>query len=225
MKVDIKGAIVQSGDKWIYDWFGMDAVCPKDVQGAIGKAMGEALDVYINSSGGDIFAGSEIYEALRQYAGGVTIHVVGLAASAASVIACAGKSEIAPTGMVMVHNVSTQTAGDYHDMDRSSEVLQKANKAIAAAYTEKTGKPEAEVLAMMDKETWLSADEAVAHGLIDSVSVPPVQQLAAAYGSPLLPQSVIEKIRNIVRNPLEAQADVLLQKAQAELELLNLGGL
>lgn len=223
MRVDIKGAIVPNSDKWIYEWLGMEATCPRDVQQAIDKAMGQPLDVYINSGGGDIFAGSEIYSALRGYTGDTRIHVVGLAASAASVIMCAGPSDISPTGMVMVHNVSSSARGDYNVMDHTSDVLQKANRAIAAAYTEKTGKPEAEVLRLMDRETWLTAQDAVDAGLVDSITEPPVQ-LMAAYGTTILPPETVEKIRNMIRDPLKDQADFLVQKARAELALLNLGG-
>jgi ATP-dependent protease ClpP protease subunit len=181
--------------------------------------------VYINSGGGDIFAGSEIYSALRSYKGEVNIHVVGFAASAASVIACAGKSDIAPTAMVMVHNVSGRAQGDYHVMDKSSDVLHTANKSIAAAYMAKTGMSEKEALAMMDQETWLTAQQAVAKGLIDKIAENQNLKLVAAYQTPLIPQSVIDKVRNIVKNPLLNEAGILTpEKAQAKLNLLKLGG-
>lgn len=97
MKIDIKGAIVSNDDAWIYDWFGETYTSPKNVSAALEEANGEDVDIEINSGGGDVFAGSEIYAAIRAYPGTVNIHVVGLAASAASVIACAAKSDIAPT--------------------------------------------------------------------------------------------------------------------------------
>lgn len=223
MKINVKGSIVPDGDKWIYDWFGIDAICPKDVSGALEKANGQPVDVEINSGGGDIFAGSEIYTALRGYPGGVNIRIVGLAASAASVIAMAGKSEMSPTAMMMVHNVSSYAEGDYHSMDHQSDVLKRANLTIAAAYVGKTGMSEKDALSMMDKETWLTAQQAVDKKLVDKVMFE-TPQLAAAYGSPMLPQSVIDKIRNTVKNPSE-EADVFIRKkARAEFELLNLGG-
>lgn len=224
MRIDIKGTIVSSDDAWIYEWFGIEHTNPKAVNELIANANGEELDVYINSGGGDIFAGSEIYSALRGYKGTVNIHIVGLAASAASVIMCAGKSDISPTAMVMVHNVSANTRGDYHVMDKSSEVLQKANKTIAAAYVAKTGMTEVEALEMMDKETWLTAHEAVEKGLIDKIAENQNLQLVASYGGQLLPQSVIDKIRNTVKSP-QSNADFLCKKAQAQLNLLKLGGM
>lgn len=221
--INIKGPIISSDEAWIYDLFGIENANPKAIGDAVKKANGEKLDVYINSGGGDIFAGSEIYEALRSYNGDVMIHIVGLAASAASVIACARESEIAPTAMVMVHNVSSYAEGDYRDLKHESEVLQKANKTIANAYIAKTGMTEAEALAMMDKETWLTAQDAVDKKLCNCISKPQQNstttvQLAASYNSGLLPRNVIEKMMNDRVN------DGLKAKTQAKLNLLKLGG-
>ena len=223
MDVNIKGPIISSDEAWIYDWFGIENVNPKVVHDAIAKANGEKLDVYVNSGGGDIFAASEIYESLRSYKGDVMIHVVGLAASAASVVTCARESEIAPTAMVMVHNVSSYAEGDYRDLKHESEVLQKANKTIANAYIAKTGMTEAEALAMMDKETWLTAQDAVDKKLCNCISKPQQNstttvQLAASYNSGMLPRNVIDKIRN------QLATDKLKAKSQTKLNLLKLGG-
>ena len=87
MRIDVKGTIVSSDEAWIYDWFGIENTSPKPIRDALARARGEPVDVYINSGGGDIFAGSEIYSELRAYKGPVALHVTGLAASAASVIA------------------------------------------------------------------------------------------------------------------------------------------
>lgn len=221
MRIDIKGTIIPNDYAWIYEYLEMDGTCPKHVTDCIENANGEPLDVYIDSGGGDIFAGSAIYSALRSYKGTVNIHVVGLAASAASVIACAGKSDIAPTAMVMVHNVSTCANGDYHDMDKTSETLQKANKAIAAAYTEKTGMSEAEALELMDRETWLPAKEAVEKGLIDKIADNNNLQLAASLSN-LLPLSAVNKLKNMIKAPNndENSSDFLM----AKLKLLKLKG-
>jgi ATP-dependent protease ClpP protease subunit len=202
MKIDIKGAIVSNDDAWIYDWFGETYTSPKNVSAALEEANGEDVDIEINSGGGDVFAGSEIYAAIRAYPGTVNIHVVGLAASAASVIACAAKSDIAPTAQMMVHNVSTWAAGNYHDMDHASNMLKQANRAIAAAYVEKSGMSEKDALDLMDAETWITAQDAVDYGLIDKIagSQNSVQdedasvRLAASVGG-MLPPSVINKMQ------------------------------
>lgn len=219
MKISVKGVIVPSEDGWIYDWFGMDYVTPDVVEKSLedAKTAGEDVDIDINSGGGDVFAGSEIYSAIRAYTGKVNIHVVGLAASAASVIACAAHSDISPTAQFMVHNVSAQASGDYHDMDQSSKILKKANKAIAAAYVDKTGMPEKDALDMMDCETWLTAQEAVDYGLIDEIAgsqnaeieTAGGTQLAASIGG-LLPLATVNKLK--------------AQKMSLQLELVKLKG-
>ena len=219
MKLDIKGDIIRNDDKWVYDWLELDGTCPRDVHDTLEKANGQPVEVYINSGGGDVFAGSEIYEVLRSYPGGVHIHVVGLAASAASVIACTGRSDIAPTAMMMVHNVSSSAWGDYRDMDHTSEVLQKANRAIAAAYTAKSGKPEAEVLAMMDRETWMTAQDAVEAGLVDAISEGSDRLTAGGPGT--LPREVVDRIKASVKNPFQTRS---VRAAQAKLDFLKLKG-
>ena len=94
--IDIKGEIINSNNQWIYDWLGMEATSPKKISDALRDAGGEDVEIHINSPGGDVFAGSEIYTLLRGYSGKVKIKILGIAASAASVIAQAGESEDQP---------------------------------------------------------------------------------------------------------------------------------
>ncbi|WP_291683760.1 ATP-dependent Clp protease proteolytic subunit [Blautia sp.] len=104
--VKINGDIVRNEDKWIYDWFDMEATCPKDVTAAVeGAKDGEEIEVLINSGGGDVLAGQEIYTTLLGK-DNVTIKIQSLAGSAAGVVAMAGKSQISPVAMLMIHNVS-----------------------------------------------------------------------------------------------------------------------
>ena len=167
-KLDIKGDIICNEEKWIYDYLEWDGTCPKDITKALEDANGEDVEVTINSGGGNVIAGSEIYTQLRNYKGNVNINII-YAASAASVISMAGKSKITPTGLFMIHNVSSGATGDYRDMQHQSEVLKTANKSVANAYREKTGMSEAKLLDMMDKETWLSAEDAVKKGFVDEI--------------------------------------------------------
>lgn len=168
-KISVKGTIVADDDKWIYDWFGIAATCPRDVQAAIQEAAGEDLEVEINSGGGDVIAGNEIYTALRMYRGKVDIIISGMAASAASYIATARRCEMSPVGIFMIHNASGGARGDYHAMDKESEVLQTVNRAIATAYMDKTKLPLDELLDLMDRESWLTAEKALEYGFIDAI--------------------------------------------------------
>ena len=150
--INIRGDIVGNDDKWIYDWFGMDATCPKDITDTINSAADdEEIEVFINSGGGSVMAGQEMYSVLSQKKN-VTIIIQSMAGSAASVVAMAGKSKISPVAMIMIHNVSICGAsGDYHDMQKHAEILKQMNAAMAAAYTEKSGKGLEEILKMMDR--------------------------------------------------------------------------
>ena len=169
--IDIRGDIISNDDKWIYDWLEWDATCPRDVSEAIqNNPKGERITVLINSGGGSVFAGNEIYSLLHGR-DDVDIQIQSMAGSAASVIAMANHSEISPVGMIMIHNVSIRGAsGDYHDMKKNAEILQQMNAALAAAYKEKTGKPEDEILKMMDRETWITANQALEMGFVDAIT-------------------------------------------------------
>ena len=219
-KIEVKGTIVGNADKWIYEWFGMDATCPKDVNAAISEANGEPLLVEINSGGGDVFAGSEIYTALKAYAGTVEINIVGLAASAASVIAQAGHSRISPAALFMVHNVSGSAAGDFHDMQQEAEILQTANKAVAAAYLEKTGKSMEELLGIMDAETWMDAQKAVEYGFVDEVMFASAPTLTNGIG--VLPAQTIHKLKDLL--PARGEENAEVKTVTAKLKLLRLKG-
>ena len=201
-QIDIRGVIVQDDDKWVYDWLEILATSPGIVRQALMEANGDEIVVTINSGGGDVQAGQEMYTLLREYSGRVTIKIQSMAASAASVVAMAGESEISPVAQLMIHNVSTRAQGDHRAMEHAAEVLRNSDRALVNAYVAKTGRPEQEILDMMGRETWLTAQQAVAEGFVDRVMFAESQttgntlQLAASYHSGLLPQETIEKIRN-----------------------------
>lgn len=200
MKIDVKGAIVPNDDAWIYDWFEIDNTCPKKVADALASAeKDEVIDVEINSGGGSVFAGSEIYTALRTCENEVNIHIVGLAASAASVIAMARNCDMSPTAQIMVHNVSMGCCGDHRDHKHAADILQTANRAVAAAYVSKSGMSEKDALDMMNKETWLTASDALEYGLIDGIigedKIENPLDLVASFNSGILPAEVIAKYK------------------------------
>ena len=212
-KVRIAGVIISNDQKWIYDWFDMESFCINDLYKAITNEY-DTLDIEINSGGGSVFAGSEIYTALKNHKGTVNVSIVGLAASAASVIAMSGNNiKMSPTAQFMIHNVSAQGAGDYRDMQHMADVLKTANETIASAYILKTGKTKDEILAMMDKETWLTAEKAKEYGFIDEVMFTQDNtdyQLVANIMPNIIPQNVIKKM--------------VMDKQQAELDILKLRG-
>lgn len=223
--IDIKGEIINSNNQWIYDWLGMEATSPKKISDALRDAGGEDVEIHINSPGGDVFAGSEIYTLLRGYSGKVKIKILGIAASAASVIAQAGESEISPTGMFMIHNVKTWSSGDYRDMEYTAETLRAANESIINAYVAKTGMTQEELQGLMDRETYMAAAQAVEYGFIDKVMfTEQAPELRNGFG--LLPEETLKKIKNLIKNPTPPEPDILMQKNKAamKLKLLNLRG-
>ena len=221
MKISIRGPIVSSNRHRFYQWYGMEATSPKSVADALASGNGERAEVEINSGGGEIFAASEIYTALRNYAGGVHIRIVGLAASAASIIAMAGESEMTPTGMMMIHNVQSSADGDYRQMEHTAGVLRDANHAIISAYVAKTGRPEAEIAAMMDAETWITAERAVELGLIDRVMQPDTGQkpLAADFYSGMLSEDALRRAENFLKGQAAEPDFFMPERAQAEAKL------
>ncbi len=181
--VKIKGDIVPNDDKWIYDWLEWEATCPADIESVIaGMNPGEELEVYINSGGGSVRAGQEIYTMLKRR-DDVVIEIQSVAGSAAGVIAMAGKNRISPIGVVMIHNVSVSGAsGDYHAMEKNAEMLKQMNAAMAAAYTEKSGMELKEVLKLMDRETWLTANQCLEYGFVDEIMTEQVSFTNAVQG-------------------------------------------
>ncbi|UII58113.1 Clp protease ClpP (plasmid) [Cytobacillus spongiae] len=204
VKIEINGPIVSNDDAWIYEWFEMEATWPRKVIQELDKANGENVIVSINSPGGYVWDGSEIYTALKSYPGYTESQIVGLAASAASFIASAtNKTRIAPTGQIMIHNASSIGFGDHRDMTKTAERLKVTDRTIVNAYILKTGKSEEELLNMMAEETWMGPQQALEFGFVDEIMFADntVKFAASAANSPgLIPQPVIDGIRNKIKN-------------------------
>lgn len=170
--VTVNGDIICNDLKWVYDWLEYESCCPADIRKAAAELTdeNEELRVIINSPGGDVQAGQEIYSILKDVKNHVTIEVQSMAASAASMIAMAGDTvKMSPVALLMIHNASTCTSGDYRDMQHTADVLQTVNTAIMQAYIAKTGKTEDELRDMMDRETWLTANQCLENGFADEI--------------------------------------------------------
>ena len=176
-RLDITGVVINDDDKWFYDWTEQSAVSPKDVKDFLAKTDGkEAIQVAINSQGGSVFAGSEIYTLLKSYQGSVEVVVTGLAASIASIIMMAGDTiKMSPIAQVMIHNASMRAQGDYRDLAHASEII--------------------EVRELMDKETHFTAQRALEIGLVDEIlfteSSP---DLAASFGG-IVPHAKLVELK------------------------------
>lgn len=209
MIIDINGDIINDDYKEVYDLLGYTATCPKDVKSQIRDASkDETIYVNINSPGGDLFAGVEIYSELIACKNPIEIYVTGYACSAASIIAMAGHSKISASAMIMIHNVQGVGRGDYREFEKAADTLEKMNKSVMAAYREKTGKSEDELLAMMDDETWMTADEAVNGGFIDELQESKVKRTARniiTNGSLAVPVEAAEKIKELINSQKQAK--------------------
>lgn len=198
IKINVKGPIISNNDKWIYDMLGMDSTAPKDVLDNLPED-GTDVEVDINSGGGLVDSGNEIYTALMAYSGNVTVNIVGMAASAASLIAMAGNpTRISPVGQIMIHNVAGGWVGDYRDQEKLSKVLKQSSEAIANAYQLKTGLSKEDLQAKMDKETYLNANEAKELGFVDEIMFDNQVELVADGGSGMLPKSAVDKIKELI---------------------------
>lgn len=146
------------------DWWG-EGVTVKRVDAALRAIGDKPVTVYINSPGGDMFEGIAIYNRLREHSQEVTTKVLGLAASAASVIAMAGeKREVAKTAFLMIHNCWTYFAGNRHAIRELADTMEEFDRAMIGLYADTSGQDEKTVEAMLDAETYMGGATAMEKG-------------------------------------------------------------
>lgn len=157
----------------IYDEIGFGGVTAKQFAADLKKLKGQHIDLRINSVGGSVIEGAAIFNALKRHKGGLTVHIDGLAASMASVIAMAGEeTRIAENALLMIHNPWSMTMGDAADLRKEADVLDKLKATLVNAYVRKTGQPRAAIEQMMDDEKWMDAQEALELGFVDEIDAP-----------------------------------------------------
>lgn len=166
----------------IFDTIGSE-VTPNRIAGAL-RAIGDRpVTVQINSPGGDPFDGMSIFNLLRGHSQPVLVQVLGIAASAASIVAMAGdKIEIGRGAQFMIHRAQGVALGDRDAMRVMASALEKTDAAMAGVYQARTGQQHEHIVAMMDAETFLSSDEAIALGFADALlesDAPPVRLAAS----------------------------------------------
>ena len=148
--------------------FGVSAKAFRDDLKHLGE--NEPLRVHINSDGGDIFEGNEIYNALLAHKGRVRVEIGALAASMASVIAMAGDEiSIADNGMLMVHDPWSIIMGDSEEFRKAADTMDDLKAGIVKAYQRQTNLSPADISGLMSDETWLTAEEAKELGFVDAI--------------------------------------------------------
>jgi ATP-dependent Clp protease protease subunit len=182
----------------VQDFFSPDAgVTAKRIAGVLRNVGERDVNVLINSPGGDLFEGMAIYNLLREHSGKVTVKVLGLAASAASIIAMAGDEiQIARAGFLMVHNTWVVVMGNRNDLQEVSEQLEPFDIAMAEIYAARTGLDTKQIMKKMDAETWINGSAAVDEGWADE----------------LLPADQVKKSAAIAERPAAYALDVALAK-------------
>jgi len=181
------------------DFFG-NGITVKRISAALRSIGNQDVVVHLNSPGGDYFEGLAIYNRLREHKQQITVKVLGVAASAASVIAMAGDHiEMPKAGFMMIHNTWAMAIGDRNDLRDFADFLEPFDRAAAQIYADRSGLDGKEVGKMMDKETWFNGTDALDKGLADA----------------LLPADQVEKAKNAADTSINAERriDVLLAKA------------
>lgn len=210
------------GEVFIYDAIGKsyfdEGVSANSFAQAL-KDMGKvsALDIYINSPGGSVFEGLAIYNQIKRFDAQKVVHVDGIAASIASVIAMAGDEvRIAANGMFMIHDPWGLAMGTAADMRKEAEALDKIRAVLLDNYVARTGGKRDEISAWMSAETWMNADEALERGF--ATAKVEEKQFSAAF--PMLDK--FNKVPDQLRKQATA-SDSLLARMQMRVQKLNLG--
>ncbi|WP_337264343.1 MULTISPECIES: head maturation protease, ClpP-related [unclassified Serratia (in: enterobacteria)] len=170
----IKAAAADDNSISIFDVIGQDywgeGVTAKRIAGALRSMNGADVTVNINSPGGDMFEGLAIYNLLREHPGKVTVKVLGIAASAASIVAMGGDEiQIGRGAFLMIHNCWVYAMGNRNDFAALATDLEPFDKAMADIYAARSGLDIKTVQAMMDAETYIGGSDAVDQGLADSL--------------------------------------------------------
>jgi len=190
----IKNKLSEVSDIYLFNDIGTFGITAQSFIDEIKEYEDRELNIHINSLGGEVFEGMAIYSIIQRRTSKTTVYIEGIAASIASVIALAADEVImSENSLLMIHNAWGGTQGEAKDMRKQAEILEKITNEIAEVYGKKTKIPYNEIVEMMDEETWLTAEEAVALGFVDSISEP--IQVAAKYD--------VSKYKNITNKKVE----------------------
>jgi ATP-dependent Clp protease protease subunit len=128
------------------------------------------LTIHLDSAGGSVTDGLSIHNAIVAYDGNVTVHIDSQCCSIATVVACsADRVLINSSGKYMIHRAWSAAVGNCRDFRSMADIMEMMDKDIALTYQSKAGGDVDEWLALMDAETWLDADKALAMGLVDEI--------------------------------------------------------
>ena len=201
--IQMNGEVIPSDYADVYDYLGYENINPKAIKQALNEANGSDVELEINSPGGYVDAGSEIYTALKEYSGKVTAKITGQACSAASWIALAAdRVEMSPTAQMMIHRASTISIGNSDDLASDLNALNSLDKSFVDLYSQRTGLDAQEVYRLMCNTTWMNAKEAVDKGFADEIMFQNDKKpaLVNADGSLSVKPDTINKIKNLLHS-------------------------
>lgn len=197
----MNGEVIPSDYADVYDYLGYESINPKAIKQALNEANGSDVELEINSPGGYVDAGSEIYTSLKEYPGRVIAKITGQACSAASWIALAADCvEMSPTAQMMIHRASTISIGNSDDLSSALNALDSLDQSFVDLYSQKTGLDKQEVYKLMCNTTWMNAKQAVDKGFADAIMFQDSNQpaLVNADGSLSVKPDMINKIKNLL---------------------------
>ena len=213
--IQMNGEVIPSDYADVYDYLGYENINPKAIKQALNEANGSDVELEINSPGGYVDAGSEIYTALKEYQGQVIAKITGQACSAASWIALAAdRVEMSPTAQMMIHRASTMSIGNSDDLASDLNALNSLDKSFVDLYSQRTGLDAQEVYRLMCNTTWMNAKEAVDKGFADEIMFQNDKKpaLVNADGSLSVKPDTINKIKNLLHGKSTENVAKLLPK-------------
>lgn len=204
--IQMKGEVIPDDYSDVYDFLNYQYFSPQSVTDALNNANGEDVTLEINSPGGYIDAGSEIYTELMEYPGKINADIVGYACSAASWIALAADHvAMSPTAQMMIHRASGGAVGNSTDMQSEYNALDQMDKSFVDLYSKRTGKSPEDIYQMMTDTTWMNAKTAVENGFADEIMFENKEPaLVNADGSLSIKPEMINKIKNLLHRDTEA---------------------
>lgn len=215
---------------------GYDGVTAKRIAAALRTIGDKDVVVNINSPGGDVFEGIAIYSLLKAHKKKVTVNILGLAASIASIIAMAGDEvNVSDAGFIMIHNAWAMAVGNRHDMYKMAQDLEPIDRALASVYSARTGMTTEEIAALMDSETWFTAQDTVEKGFSDALissekiktvadeskTLYGVRKVDALLAKAGVPRSERRNLINEIKGTHEAAVDTNITHDADEIKLIK----
>ena len=221
--------LAEIGENW--DGTG---VTPNRIAAALRSIGPKPVTVQINSPGGNFFDGLAIYNMLRQHPEQVTVQVLGIAASAASIIAMAADDlQIAKAGMMMIHNTQWVAVGDRNVMADAASQMTIFDETVAMLYADRSGGDRSEIAAMMDAETFMNGEQAVEQGFADTLmggdvysvennaDIPIHRRIAAALAKANMPRAEYRALIKELSGDMPSAATTDMPSAVDEVDGLN----